>query len=32
MFGQELNPPEYWEDDDDYEPEEYFRDYEEERW
>lgn len=32
LFGQELNPPEYWEDDDDYEPEEYFRDYEEERW
>ena len=34
MFGQELNPPTCWEDDnyDDYEPEEYFRDYEEERW
>lgn len=33
LFGQELVPPEYWhDDDDDYEPQEYFRDYEEERW
>ena len=33
LFGQELVRPEYWQDDDDdYEPQEYFRDYEEERW
>lgn len=35
LFGQELNPPERWELNDadgGYEPEDYFRDYEEEAW